>query len=438
MKKVGIIGGGICGLSAALALKENEINFKLFESSENIGGAFKTIHDFDCILEHGPNSINSSNDDLKKIINFLNLEDECLYASALSKNRFVVKDKKIIPIPLSFKDFIKTKLFSTKAKLRLLKEPFIKSKSFYNESLNDFILRRFGKEILDYAVNPFVSGIYAGDSKRLSAKSSFPKLIQIENEYGSILNGVIKMKKNEKKSPSRIFTFKNGMHTLPKEIEKHIKSSIKYNSPVNQISKTSSGNWLIYEEEFTDVILTQPSHGFHDFKAPFDVSIFKQIYCPPVTTVNLLYKKNQITHDLNGFGLLIPECEKMFILGVLFPSVIFKNRSPENLILLTVYVGGSKHPERALLSKGELIRKIELDLKILIGLEGTSLKDSHYIWNQAIPQYDLNINNVHKKIDELEDFNKGLYFSGNYRNGISISNSISSGINTVDRILDSK
>tara|TARA_S200000501_G_scaffold372949_1_gene419077 strand:+ start:1379 stop:2695 length:1317 start_codon:yes stop_codon:yes gene_type:complete len=438
MKKVGIIGGGICGLSAALALKENRINFKLFESSENIGGAFKTIHDFDCILEHGPNSINSSNDDLKKIINFLNLEDECLYANILSKNRFIVKNKKIIPIPLSFKDFIKTKLFSTRAKLRLFKEPFIKSKSLNNESLNDFILRRFGKEILDYAVNPFVKGIYAGDPKRLSAKSSFPKLIRIEKEYGSILNGMIKMKKNEKKSSARIFTFKNGMHTLPKEIEKHIKSSIKYNSPVNQISKTSSGNWLIYGEEFTDVIFTQPSYRFNNFRAPFDVSVFKQIYCPPITTVNLLYKKNQITHDLDGFGLLIPECEKMFILGVLFPSVIFKNRSPENLILLTVYVGGSNHPDRALLSKEELIRKIELDLKVLIGLDGTSLKDSHYIWNQAIPQYDLNIDKVHKRIEELENLNKGIYFSGNYRSGISIPNAISSGYNTANKIVKSK
>ena len=436
MKNIAIIGGGISGLSAAITLNRNNIDFTLFEATDSVGGAIKTVREFDCIIECGPNSINGSNDDLKDLINYLELENECCYANNLSKNRYIIKSKYLLPVPLSFTKFLKTKLFSTQAKLRLIKEPFIKSKSTNNESVHDFIIRRLGKEILDYAVSPFIGGIYAGDPKKLSLKKSFPKLSKLEAEYGSIFKGMSKLKRRS--SSSKIYTFKNGMVTLPKKIADHIHKSIKYNSPIEEIIRSDSGNWIINNKEFSHIILTQPAYTFADLHAPFDVSIFNKIYYPPVTSINLLYKQTQIEHHLDGFGVLVPECEKMFILGVLFPSIIFNNRSPENTILLTVFVGGSIHPERALLSEEELIKKIEMDLKTLIKLNGTAINKKCFFWKKAIPQYDMNIYKIHESIEAIEKENNGLYIIGNYRNGISIPDAVSSGKDTALRIIELK
>ena len=444
MKRVAIIGGGISGLSAAWELKKKKIPFILFEATDQCGGAIRTLHEAGCLIEAGPNSLSGPHPELDRLINELDLATEVCPADAHASNRFIVRDGQPIALPRSFAEFITTPLFSTPAKWRLLKEPFIRSQSAPGETLAAFTERRLGSEPLTYALNPFVSGIYAGDPDRLSAAAAFPTLIEMEREHGSLLRAMMHRSKKQRasgkpRSPRTIYTFKEGMQTLPNRLAEKIGSdAIKTHHPIEDIEALSSGEWKIADEVFSDLLLTLPTHAQSQLVTPFDLTFFDAIRYPAVTSLSLLYDRNQLTHPLNGFGMLIPACENRFILGVLFPSSIFPNRAPENKILLTVFIGGDRDPDRALLLRDQLLPHVEKDLQELLGLQGAPHHISTHRWVDAIPQYTAEIETVHHQLTLLEATHLGLYFAGNYRDGISITNAILSGRNAAERIIENQ
>ena len=444
MKKVAIIGGGITGLSAGWELKKKQIPFILYEATERCGGAIRTHHEAGCLIEAGPNSLSGPHPELERIIDELDLATEICSADPQASNRFIVRDGQPIVLPLSFKEFLRTPIFSKAAKWRLLKEPFIKSKTFPGETLAAFTERRLGKEPLTYALNPFVSGIYAGDPDRLSAAAAFPMLIEMEREHGSLLKALIhrsqkKRTSDEPQSPRTIYTFKDGMQMLPNRLVEKIGSdAIKTLHPIETVKSLPSGEWNIAGDRFSDLLLTLPTHAQSKLSTPFDLAFLNAVHYPAVTSLSLLYNCNQLTHPLNGFGMLIPACENRFILGVLFPSSIFANRAPENSVLLTVFIGGDRHPNRALLPIDQLLPSVEKDLRDLLGLQGTPHHISLHRWTDAIPQYTQEIENVHKQLTTLEATHSGLYFAGNYRDGVSITNAIKSGRTIAERIIENQ
>ena len=421
MQKVAIIGAGISGLSAAITLKKNNVEFKVFEISNSPGGAFNTIEKFNCLMESGPNSINNNDEELIDLINSLSIEKKVTYANRYSKNRFVVKDKKILALPNSLLKFIFSSILSYKSKINIFKELFNYSKTSHNETVFDFFERRFGTEINDYFVNPFVSGIYGGDSSKLLMKTAFPKLIEFENNYNSVLRGFIATKKRKK---NKIITFKDGIGYLPKKMAETIQENIAYNYKLKKIEKINHNNWLIDDEIFTEIIFTQPSYNFKEIKTSFDLSFLDKIYYSPITTVNLIFDIGDIKNPLKGYGVLIPDCEHFFSLGVLFPSIIFSERCPKDKILLTVFIGGAIHPERAFLEREKLLKFIMNDLKKLFRVNKNPLNSFIKVWKNGIPQYDLNAKNALKKLKLIEENFPGIYFAGNYKSGISIVNSI--------------
>ena len=382
MYKVGIIGAGICGLNTAMTLHRNQIEFKIFDSSNKPGGCIKSLYEFNSIIEAGPNSINGKNKDIYDLIDYLSIEKKCCYANKNSQNRYILKNGKPVAVPISPNQIITNKILSLSTKLKILTEIFIKSKTSVNESVEEFILRRFNQEFLDYIINPFINGIYAGDPAKLSISKAFPKLVEIEEKYGSIIKGFVNLKKNQ-----------------------------------------------------SHVVFTQPAYTFETLRSSLDLSFLNDIYYSPVTSVSLLYNKKQFKKDIDGFGLLIPECENKFILGVLFPSIIFPNRCPNDKILLTVFVGGAIHPDRALLNKDDLIKNIERDLSDFLNLEGNSEHFKIVRWEKAIPQYETDINDVHKQIEQIENEQKNIFFGGNYIGGISLPNAISTGKNIGEKIV---
>ncbi len=443
MKKIAIIGGGITGLSAGWELKKKQIPFKIFEASDSCGGAIKTIHEENCIIEAGPNSLSSPNTELDRLINELDLKDEICFANEQASNRFIVKNGIPLAIPRSIVEFIKTPLFTNIGKWRLLKEPFIYSKSYKDESLAEFVERRLGLDFLNYAVDPFVRGIYAGDPKKLIVSAAFPSLVKMEKNNNSLFNAIIKKKirnpKTTQPKKQTIYTFISGMDTLPNRLVDKIGSdSIITNHKVTNINVNSSSEWIIDDEFFSDVIITIPSHKQLQIATPFDLNFLENIHYPAVSSLSLLFDSDQFSHPLDGFGMLIPSCENHFILGVLFPSAIFPNRAPTNKTLLTIFIGGENNPERALLPIEEILPHVKKDLEKLLGLKGDPIHTSLNIWTHAIPQYDSKITQTHQYLSNLESTQPGLYFAGNYRDGISITNSIKSGCSIVKKLLEQK
>jgi len=187
-----IIGAGITGLATAHFLKTQGVSTYVLEKDPHVGGTIRSGRVDGFLVEYGPNSALDTSPVLHELFESAGVADRLEYANNKSQNRYIVRGGRLVNLPMSPVAFLKTPLFSTSAKLRLLKEPFIsRSNPDTEESLADFVRRRIGDEFLDYAINPFVAGVYAGDPEELSVKSSFPKLFELEQKHGSLIKGAI-------------------------------------------------------------------------------------------------------------------------------------------------------------------------------------------------------------------------------------------------------
>ncbi|HEY5653071.1 MAG TPA: protoporphyrinogen oxidase [Pontiella sp.] len=439
-KRIAVIGAGITGLVAAFELQQKNIDCTVFEASNRVGGCIKTVREDGFLVECGPNSILDTHPNISKLITTLELENNRLPSKPEAHNRFIVRNGKPVALPTSPITFLKSNAFSGKAKIRLMGEPFITSKSSPTESLSDFVVRRLGREFLDYAINPFVSGVYAGDPDKLSTCHAFPKLYALEQEYGSLIKGALmgarkrKRRKEVASKDARMFTFDNGMEVLPNQLAYKLGQSIRLNTSVDSIQQHTDGGWLINGETFSDVVMAIPAYAMSRLQTPFDLTLMSDIYYPPVTSVSLGFDLNQFTHPLNGFGMLIPKIEKLFSLGALFPSSIFPDRAPPGMTLLTIFIGGSKSPERALLNEDEILSEVLTNLRDLLGLKGAPRYKRISVYPQAIPQYVIGYEKYLNHMEQIEADYAGIHFIGHYRDGISVANSILSGINVAERI----
>ena len=196
--QITIIGGGISGLTTAWWLHKQGYAVKVFEQDAVVGGTMKTIRTNDWLIETGPNSALETSPLFKTLFADIGISDELVYANPAGKNRYILRGGKLHPLPMSPKLFFKSKLWSLVGKLRLLKEPFV-GKAEKEESIAEFVERRLGREFLDYAINPFVAGIFAGAPEKLSVRAAFPKLYALEAKYGGLIRGQVAGARERKK-----------------------------------------------------------------------------------------------------------------------------------------------------------------------------------------------------------------------------------------------
>jgi len=451
MYSIGIIGGGITGLTTAFNLSLKDFEVSIYEKQERVGGVIRSFRKDGWLAEGGPHTLMETNDRIRDLVIKLNLEGERLYGDNQSKKRFIVRNKTPHALPSSLGSFLSTKLFTTSAKIRLLKEPFISPwDNSEEESLAHFVKRRLGQEFLDYAINPFVAGVYAGDPKQLSVKEAFGKLYDLEQKYGSLIKGQIKGAKERKKradvskQKARLFSFREGIETIPRAIQTRLSERIILNAEVTEISKEGQQWEITYQKNGTikrakhDIVLyTGPIYALSDIS--FDhkeiiKSMAEEIYYPPVSALTLGFRRKDIVHPLDGFGMLIPEKENCNILGTLFTSTLFPGRAPEDHVTLASFIGGARSPSIAGLPEDKLVELTMKDLHTILGLEGKPVFIHHVHWEKAIPQYTIGYGLHKQKMDKLESDNPGFFIAGNYRFGISVSDCITAGYETAERI----
>ncbi|MFM8790228.1 MAG: protoporphyrinogen oxidase, partial [Chthoniobacterales bacterium] len=191
--KVVVIGAGLTGLSAAVRLRARGVGVTVLESSSQPGGPVRSENDGGFLVEHGPNSMMTTDASVAEFLQSLGLESDIVEPQA--KKRFLVRKGRPLALPLGPTSALTTPLFSLAGKLRVLAEPFVGRGAADDESLASFVARRLGPEALDYAVEPFVAGIYAGDPEKLSARWAFPKLWNLEREQGSLIRGALGKKR---------------------------------------------------------------------------------------------------------------------------------------------------------------------------------------------------------------------------------------------------
>ncbi len=440
-KKIVVLGAGISGLTTAYLLNKEGYDITVLEKKNEVGGSMESVFENGYMFDRGPNSGLDTTPLIGQLVEELGLQNEIVYANKIGNKRYILRDNQLHPLPMSPPSFIKTKLFSGGAKLRLFVEPFIgRSDDGYYQSIADFVKRRLGREFLDYAINPFVAGVYAGNPEELSVKSAFPKLYALEEKYGGLIVGSIKSMKERKKraekskQSARMFSFFNGMQVLPKAIAESLGEKVIKSAEVNSIVKENSGYKISYSNNGTakeiecDILLSAiPAYSAADLFRPMDENLakhFEQIYYPPVLVLLLSYDKTVIKQPLDGFGFLIPAKEKKSFLGAIWSSVLFPNRSEEGRAAFTIFVGGARNPEIGNIDKEILFKKVKSEFEGIMGIIGEPVFTSYRYWAKSIPQYNIGYIEHENYFDEFEKRNHGIVIGGNYRGGISVGDCI--------------
>ena len=448
MKSVAIIGAGITGLSAAFYLKRQGVPVTVFEASGRVGGVIQSIRKDGFLAEFGPNTILETSPKIAQLVRDAGLETRRLNSAPEAEARYVVRYGRPIEMPGKPLGFFTTPLFTAKAKLAVLREPFIKPRrDGVEESIAQFVVRRFNQEFLDHAIDALVAGIYAGDPHKLSLPHAFPKLKALEDNYGSMIKGQIFGARDRKKSGevakdrAAKFSFDEGLQVLPDTLAAQLGDSLQLNSPVTQLTKTSTG-WSVAtaggETEFGAVIYCGTAHRLAELKieaqSPLNLSAFSEISYPPVASVVLGFRREDVAHSCQGFGMLIPKIEGFKILGTIFSSALFPNRAPAGQLNLTSYIGGARYPELASLPPDQLVEIVLADLRKLLGVRGQPTFVHTAFWPKAIPQYNVGYGKYRELLNEIERISPNLFFAGHYRDGVSLGDSIVSGVNIAERV----
>jgi oxygen-dependent protoporphyrinogen oxidase len=426
-----IIGAGITGLIAAWKLKKNGYTPILLEASGRPGGNINSQQHGDYLLECGPNTL-LLNDTLFGVLEEVGLADKIKTAAPEAKYRFVLKKGSYRQLPSGPGSFLFGGFFSLGQKLRVWKERKLNSKGPEDESVDAFFRRRFGDAVADYVVAPFVSGVYAGDPKKLMARLAFPKLIKHEAEKGSVIKGMMASMKNRDEHRG-IFSLEGGLQTFTDTLAEKLGDSLRLNSPVKRLLPGDQ-YWkvqLASGEELTakQVISCVPSFTLGDMIASWageDAQTLRQVNYPAAAGVYTAYKKAQVGHRLNGFGALHNHIEASETLGTIFNSTVFPDRCPEDEVLLTTFVGGSRHPEKALLPKEEIAALAQLDHGRFLRAKGKPVFQHVVQWPRGIPQYDTDLLPALEVAERLDK--QGLIAAANWRGGISVPDCVKRGL----------
>ncbi len=418
MEEVVVVGSGISGLSTAYRLKKQGVRVVVYEKDDEIGGNIKTLRVNGYIIEVGPQTVLADEDVLSF---FRELGLRPVEASPSSKKRYILKRGKLFPVPLNPVSFLTSPLLSVRGKLRVLKEIFLPAGSG-EESLADFVRRRLGEEVLTYLVQPFVSGVYAGDPEALSVKYAFPRLYALEREFGSLIKGA--MKKRSLAPKGKLVSFEGGLKTLTDRLAEEVE--VRKENVVLRIRRkddrfildTRSG-----KVETKAVVVSSPAYTASYLLKDLSWSAAKEfdsIDYPPVAVVNVGVRSGSVP---DGFGFLVPRVEGRRILGVIFTSRIFKGRAPEGRDLLTVYLGGATDRGIADMGEEEIAEVVERDLREILGVSDVEIIKVK-VWKRAIPQYTVGYGKYLNLAREMEDTFPGLFLTGNYLSGISVPDCI--------------
>ena len=446
-----VIGAGISGLATAWWLQSSGRRVTVIEAASRAGGTIGTIRDSGYLIETGPNSTLETSPLIAQLLGETGTASQRVYANPAAKNRFILRNGTLLPLPLTPPAFLRTRVFSTGAKLGLLRELFVgRSPADSDETVARFVRRRLGAEFLDYAINPFVAGVYAGDPERLSVRAAFPKLFEIEQQYGSLIRGQIqgarerKRRKEVSRQAAPMLSFGDGMQTLTDGIAARL-TDLRLGTRATSISRTADCGWEVSASgddgagslRARSVLIATPAAAAAQLLAPHAGSAsaaMEQIPYPPVASVASAYARADVAHALDGFGFLVPKKEQRRILGTIFSSTLFGNRAPGGTVLLTTFVGGMRQPELAELDETAIAALVQDELVSLLGVRAAPQRIWVKRWERAIPQYTLGHLGRVAAIDEAERALPGLFFCANYRGGISVADCIKSSRAAADRV----
>jgi len=425
-----VIGGGVSGLAAANDLTCRGHKVVVLERQAQTGGnAFsEKIGGF--LMEHGPSTMNAHIPTAGHFSSEFGLDDRRCELGAGVRNRYLVANGKLSGIPVGPFGLLTAGYLSPVAKVRLLADLFLPHQSDdEDETVMSFCTRRFGREVAERIIDPLVAGIYAGRAADLSIAAIFPKLVALEKKYGSVTLGMIHRRREGGKMPgSRLFSWLDGIGTLPKAISLRLGDAVRTGVAVRKISRCTDGFGIDAGaagaiNAKAVIVATQP-HVASRLIADIDpkgASAAAQIHAPPLAVVYLGFPRENVAHPLDGLGFLTSEAENRNLLGAQFCSTMFPNRAPEGHVAVSAYFGGARAPDLACLSTPELASLARTEFRDLIGAKGEPTVTRVRHWSLGLPQYGVGHPDLVADLRTTAKRQAGLFLTGNYFAGPSVA-----------------
>lgn len=451
MKKAIVVGGGISGLATAYLLREKskaagvDLDVTVVEKEKRVGGKIWSIKDDGYLCEWGPNGFLDSKPQTLELCAALGVTDRLMRSNDNARKRFIYSEGVLHRLPENGVAFFRSNLISWPGKMRLAMEPFISGPpAGIDETLASFGRRRLGKEALRKLIAPMVSGVFAGDPETMSLNSCFPRIAELEREYGSLVMAMIRLARKKRREraegkvvssaagPGGVLTsFRNGIQELTDILAEKLHGTVMEGAAVYRVAKSQSGSYRVHTDngdmDADLVILACPSHASAGMVADLDgkmAGLLGQIPYSPMVVVCLGFDRERIEHDLCGFGYLIPKEEGMNTLGTLWDSSIFKNRAPEGKVLLRSMMGGACFPERISLSDDEVGKKVRDDLRQTMGIKAEPSFVRIFRHPRAIPQYTVGHGNRLAALEKQCRRHPGLFLTGNSYRGIGLNDCV--------------
>lgn len=449
VKNAVVVGAGIAGLACAYRLKQLGVAVMLLEETDRVGGVIGSVRQNGFLFEKGPQSFLGT-EPLLKLIQELGIERE-LVRSDPRAPRYVLLKHELHAVPMSPSALLTSSLLTPGSRFRVVSEAFRKSRAPNDEeSVAQFVRRKFGHEILEYLVTPFVSGIYAGDPEKLSLKSAFPSLSEWEQQYGSVLRGAMKSRPAPGKPRPSLSSFQDGLSTLLDALAKQLGESVRLRSGAEFVAKASptpdsgfqlrirsNGNGA--ELNASAIVFAAPAYIAGHLLKPFSermAASLSGIAYAPVAVVGGGYWQKQIATPLEGFGYLVPRSEGYQVLGTVWNSSLFPCRAPEGMATLTSFIGGATNPPIVQMDPENILDVVESDVAKILDIGGPPAERSVWRYPKALPQYNLGhaqvVTSVREEIAEIP----GLFLCGNYLEGPSIGNCVEQAFRTADSVRD--
>lgn len=443
-----IIGAGLTGLTAAYYLRKAGKKVLLIEQHNRPGGVIRTITEDGFTFEAGPNTGVISSAELVQLFHDLKLQFEV--PGKASRARWIWKKGRWHALPAGLFSAIFTPLFKFKDKIRVLGEPFRRKRHRLNESVAKLVKRRLGKSFLRYAVDPFISGIYAGDPEKLIVRFALPRLYALEHKYGSFVKGTIKRRKiiaAEKAAgiTKSVFSVEGGLEnlvrTLIREIGEEYIITGAMDVRVEPLQKKFACRFNVNGES-RELVTERLISTVDGLSVASLLPFIPQEVMGKITAIRyakvvqvVVGFRNWKGIPLQAFGGLIPSKEKKDILGILFPSALFKNRAPEGGALLSVFAGGIKRPDIYLKTDEEIKTIVFESIKSMMKCADKPDLVRIFRYEKAIPQYESTTELRLFTIQEIEKAYPALILAGNMRDGIGMSDRVKQAKQIADQLL---
>ncbi|RSK48728.1 protoporphyrinogen oxidase [Hymenobacter rigui] len=424
---IAILGGGISGLTLAWYLQRAGVDYDLYEASPRPGGNIRSEQRDGYLVETGPNSLQLS-EELQELLGGLGLSSQLQDAAAVSQNRYVLRQGRYQKLPSSPPALLTSSFFSLNTRLGLVRELFKPAQPANpQETLAQFFTRRFGSEVVDYALNPFISGIYAGDPAQLLLHKTFPQLAALEQQYGSVIKGLMKTKNPAGRR--RIVSLVGGLQTLTSTLASKLRRAHFGQAATHLHRRPNDGLWELETSAgpaprlYHKVVVALPAYAAAPLlqeQFPAVAAALSHVQHPPMAAIYTAYNRTDVAHPLDGFGALNPKAETPYAAGSIWTSSIFPGRAPEGQVLFTTFVGGTQYAEQARQPEAEQKAAVHAELSRLYGIRAgaTPVWQYRYYWDKAIPQFDEHIGPAHAAIDGLAA--QGLHVAANWRAGVGV------------------